>query len=79
MYLCQRVCQRDRDPALATAYTVTIEDYVGDGYARKLLPTELTEKHEREWYFPHHAVTSQNKPGKVRVVFDAAARSGGTC
>ena len=71
-------CRLDHDPALATAYKATIGDYVRDGYARKLLSTKLTEKHEREWYLPHHAVTSQSKPGKVRVVFDAAARSGGT-
>ena len=67
----------DRDPALAKAYRATIDDYVRDGHARKLLPSELTTQHEREWYLPHHAVTSPNKPGKVRVVFDAAARSGG--
>ncbi|XP_066933420.1 uncharacterized protein [Clytia hemisphaerica] len=29
------------------------------------------------WYIPHHGVTSVNKPGKVRMVFDAAAQSHG--
>lgn len=31
----------------------------------------------RVWYLPHFPV--QNKPGKVRIVFDAAARANGVC
>ena len=30
------------------------------------------------WYIPHHLVTNPNKPGKVRVVYDAAASFNGT-
>ena len=33
-----------------------------------LLPTA------RVWYLPHHAVLSEKKPGKLRVVFDCAAK-----
>ena len=29
-------------------------------------------------YIPHHAVTNSNKSGKIRVVFDAAAKDKGT-
>ena len=67
----------DRNPALEEVYTLTIRDYIRKGYARKLLATDLDVQHEREWYLPHHAVISPNKPGKVRIVFDAAARFDG--
>ena len=30
-------------------------------------------------YVPHHGVTNVSKPGKVRVVFDAAAQFDKTC
>ena len=30
------------------------------------------------WYLPHFPVTNQSKPGKVRIVFDAAAEYNGT-
>ena len=68
----------DRDSKLAEAYCVTVNDYISRGYARKLSPEEITADHERQWYLPHHAVYSANKPGKARVVFDAAARHCGT-
>lgn len=31
----------------------------------------------RRWYLPHFGVRSVNKPAKVRIVFDAAAKSDG--
>jgi len=31
----------------------------------------------KTWYIPHFAVYNVNKPGKIRLVFDAAARSEG--
>jgi len=32
----------------------------------------------RTWYLPHYPAINQNKPGKVRIVFDAAAEYNGT-
>lgn len=47
------------------------------GHARKV-PHELNGTVERPlWYLPHHPVFHDQKPGKVRVVFDCAAGSGG--
>ncbi|XP_062553818.1 uncharacterized protein LOC134219136 [Armigeres subalbatus] len=39
---------------------------------------ELSEKHERVWYLPIFPVYNPNKPGKVRIVWDAAATAYGT-
>ncbi|XP_043196264.1 uncharacterized protein LOC122367319 [Amphibalanus amphitrite] len=65
-----------RAPEKATAYQQSMEENVKKGYARKLDDEELLVQHDRTWYLPHHAVTS--KPGKFRVVFDAASSYGGS-
>ena len=44
------------------------------GYAKKLSPREASLCTNRTWYLPHHPVFNENKPGKVRVVFDAASK-----
>ncbi|XP_068674574.1 uncharacterized protein [Montipora foliosa] len=67
-----------RDQVLELKYRAVIEDCVAKGYARKLTKDEVGSISDTTWYLPHHPVTNQNKPGKVRVVFDAAARFGGT-
>ena len=67
-----------KQPELATKYQAIIEGYVADGHARKLLPEEIRVQTEKRWFLPHHAVVNPNKPGKVRVVFDAAAKHRGT-
>jgi hypothetical protein len=59
------------DPKLAAAYKLKMADYVGKGYARPIRGGEYEKGAGRRWYLPHFAV--QNKPGKLRIVFDAAA------
>ena len=54
------------------------EDCVTKGYARKLTKEEAATVSQTTWFLPHHAVSNPNKPGKVRVVFDAAARFSST-
>ena len=45
-------------------------------YARKSSEEEAAAKPPHTWYLPHFAVFNPNKPGKLRFVFDAAAKAG---
>ena len=42
-------------------------------YIRQLTDNEINQKVPRRWYLPIFPVTNPNKPGKVRIVWDAAA------
>ncbi|CAG2254433.1 unnamed protein product [Mytilus edulis] len=53
-------------------YTTTVNDYIEKGYAKEV--TNIESKSKRVWYLPHHPITNENKPGKVRVVFDCASK-----
>ena len=72
-----------RDPEMHRMYDAQIRDYIDNGYAREVTNEEIKEDDQRiprrTWYMPHHPVTSAKKPGKVRVVFDGAAKYRGTC
>lgn len=46
------------------------------GYARKLEEVGATEN-LRECYLPHFALWNINKPGKIRLVYDAVAKYSG--
>ena len=67
-----------RDAVLEAKYRAVIEDYVAKGYAGKMTSEEAAQRTNITWYLPHHPVFNPNKPGKVRVVFDAAAKFKGT-
>ena len=62
------------NPDMKATYTDTLNSYVEKGYAKKLTRDEIPSDNARVWYLPHHGVTNPNKPGKIRVVFDAAAK-----
>lgn len=59
----------DRDPQFAADYTKQVDRLLDAGYARKVDNLRATPV----WYLPHFGVTNPNKPGKLRLVFDAAA------
>ncbi|XP_058456376.1 uncharacterized protein LOC131433795 [Malaya genurostris] len=50
-----------------------IQEYLQKGYIRKLDPEEINCVNPRIWYLPIFPVFNPNKPGKLRVVWDAAA------
>ena len=51
--------------------------WIKKGYIQKLSDEKAQECSPITWYTPHHRVANLNKPGKVRIVFDAAAKSQG--
>jgi len=63
-----------RDDDLAKKYCAIIEDYVNKGYARVLSSEESEALTAKQWFLPHHPVLNPHKPGKVRMVMDAAAQ-----
>ncbi|XP_058827942.1 uncharacterized protein LOC131687869 [Topomyia yanbarensis] len=63
-----------KDKALAETLTQKIADHLSKGYIRKLTENELQQSYQRTWYLPVFPVTNPNKPGKVRMVWDAAAK-----
>lgn len=67
-----------KNPEKAKKYQDAIESYVTLGHARKLQDSEVSQPSSKRWYLPHHAVYNPNKPEKIRVVFDAAAKFDGT-
>ena len=67
----KRRLQRDND--LHVKYTTEMERNLEKGYAQRV-PDEKLETVSPVWYLPHHPVLNPNKPGKVRIVFDCAAK-----
>lgn len=61
-----------RDSTLHQKYTETVNVYIAKGYAKEVNHMDTDSK--RTWYLPHHPVINVNKPGKLRVVFDCAAK-----
>ncbi|XP_058816892.1 uncharacterized protein LOC131680190 [Topomyia yanbarensis] len=66
-----------REPELASTLRTKMADYLKKGYIRKLTPDEYMMPKDRVWYLPIFPVFNLNKPGKVRIVWDAAATIGG--
>ncbi|XP_055918535.1 uncharacterized protein LOC129950632 [Eupeodes corollae] len=66
-----------RNPDLGNKIKNQIKEYENKRYIRKLSKNELEHQFPRTWYLPIFVVTNQNKPGKTRIVWDAAAEVNG--
>ncbi|CAL8128201.1 unnamed protein product [Orchesella dallaii] len=75
--LCATERRMERDKLFHAAYMNKIDEYRDKGFIRKLSVGEASSENERTFYIPHFGVTNPNKPGKFRLVFDAAAKSKG--
>ncbi|XP_055585561.1 uncharacterized protein LOC129738407 [Uranotaenia lowii] len=65
-----------REPELAKALQQKVCEYETKGYIRMLTAEEENMYRDRCWYLPIFPVTNPNKPGKLRIVWDAAAKVG---
>lgn len=65
----------DANVSLRDMYTTKINEYISNGYFVRASADDLNER--RKWFVPHFAVFNVNKPNKIRVVFDAAAKASG--
>ncbi|XP_058837183.1 uncharacterized protein LOC131693415 [Topomyia yanbarensis] len=67
-----------RDPELAANLKKQIAEYQLKGYAHRATQKELAlADPKRVWYLPLGVVTNPRKPGKVRLIWDAAAKVDG--
>lgn len=75
MALRRLVClekQCQRTPNLKEMIDQQIKEYILKGYAREASLSDL-DVNEQHWYLPIFVVQNPNKPGKFRLVWDAAA------
>ncbi|XP_062710516.1 uncharacterized protein LOC134288741 [Aedes albopictus] len=67
-----------RDPELGRKVKEEIAAYEAKHYAHKASKAELEQADPlRVWYLPLGVVVSEKKPGKIRLIWDAAAKAGG--
>ena len=64
-----------RDPSYVAKGSAQMNEYEKLGFSRRLRSEELDIAHLRQWYIPFHGVVNLQKPGKLRVVFNASYRS----
>ena len=64
-----------KDEDLREKYTSTIKEDLNKGYVIEVPDAhKLESRSDKEWYLPHHPGFNPNKPGKVRRMFNGAAK-----
>ena len=66
-----------RDGSYASQYSKFMNEMLDKGYAEPVQKGDKGEESSNVWYIPHFGVRHSDKPDKVRVVFDCAARING--
>ncbi|XP_062703577.1 uncharacterized protein LOC134286030 [Aedes albopictus] len=67
-----------KQPDLYEKVKQKIDEYQSKHYAHKTTPEELASASPgKVWYLPLNVVSNPKKPGKIRLVFDAAAQVNG--
>ena len=77
LYSLERRFQRD--PNLKDLYQQSIDTDLEKLFVKILGKSEIKGTFGKEWYLPHHPVLNPNKPGKVRLVCNAAAKYKDVC
>ena len=72
LYPLERRFQRDSN--LKSLYQQSIDTDVENVFVNILNVSEVKGTFRKEWYLPHYPVLNQNKPGKVRLVCNAASK-----
>ena len=68
--------KRFQTDGLQDKYQTEIDKMLSKGYA-EIVPKDEIYTADRIFYLPHHAVVSDKKPDKLRVVFDCACKCKG--
>ena len=68
----------EKFPEIKEIYHSKIKEYLALGHVRKLSDAEARTTSNKTNYIPHHFVLEPNKPGKIRIVFDASSKFNGS-
>jgi len=66
-----------KNPDLRSKYSAFTDSLFENRHAQMVPQTPPEHTTSVTWYLPHHPVLNPNKPDKVRIVFDCAARYNG--
>lgn len=66
-----------KDPTYGKLLLSKMSENIDKGYLRKLSPGEAKARSPKTFYLPIFGVMNPHKPNKIRIVYDAAAKSSG--